>query len=124
MQPRIRALILAAPEVPEAERAESVFAQLQTVFASMALGIAHFATPEGFWRAFKDYDGQPIDVREHQDAYEFFTRLQVCVGCVGGWVHACALMHRVGGCARAWVAGWLGGVGGCRAACLCHWEGC
>ena len=23
-------------------------------------------TPEGFWDAFKDYDGQPIDVREHQ----------------------------------------------------------
>jgi len=35
----------------------------------------HFR-PEGFWRAFKDYDGEPINVREHQDAYEFFTRLQ------------------------------------------------
>ena len=33
--------------------------------------------PAGFWKAFKDYDGEPINVREHQDAYEFFTRLQV-----------------------------------------------
>jgi ubiquitin carboxyl-terminal hydrolase 9/24 len=77
MQPRIRALILGAPEVPEPERPDSVFAQLQAVFASMALGLASFMTPDGFWRAFKDYDGQPIDTREHQDAYEFFTRLQV-----------------------------------------------
>ena len=28
--------------------------------------------------SFKDYDGEPTNVREHQDAYEFFTRLQVC----------------------------------------------
>ena len=27
-------------------------------------------------QAFKDYDGQPVNIREHQDAYEFFTRLQ------------------------------------------------
>ncbi|KAI8477153.1 MAG: hypothetical protein J3K34DRAFT_455469 [Monoraphidium minutum] len=76
MQPRIRALILGAPEVPEAQRADSVFAQLQAVFAAMALGLMPFTTPDGFWGAFKDYDGRPIDTREHQDAYEFFTRLQ------------------------------------------------
>lgn len=33
--------------------------------------------PLHFWKAFKDYDGEPLNVREHQDAYEFFTRLQV-----------------------------------------------
>lgn len=33
--------------------------------------------PRSFWRAFRDYDGSPVNVREHQDAYEFFTRLQV-----------------------------------------------
>jgi len=36
-----------------------------------------FYRPVGFWKAFKDYDGEPLNVREHQDAYEFFTRLQV-----------------------------------------------
>ena len=33
--------------------------------------------PRSFWNAFKDYDGQRLNLREHQDAYEFFTRLQV-----------------------------------------------
>lgn len=43
----------------------------------MALGRSTFFIPRDFWGAFKDYDGSPIDVKEHQDAYEFFTRLQV-----------------------------------------------
>lgn len=54
-----------------------MFAQLQGLFAQLALSKATFASPQAFWAAFKDYDGTPIDVREHQDAYEFFTRLQV-----------------------------------------------
>ena len=32
--------------------------------------------------SFKDYDGEPTNVREHQDAYEFFTRLQVALLCL------------------------------------------
>jgi hypothetical protein len=48
------------------------------MFAMMALGKGTFFLPRDFWYAFKDYDGSPIDVKEHQDAYEFFTRLQVC----------------------------------------------
>jgi hypothetical protein len=47
------------------------------MFAHLRLGRASCYNPRGFWHSFKDYDGQPIDVREHQDAYEFFTRLQV-----------------------------------------------
>lgn len=47
------------------------------MFAQLALGRSTFYAPRGFWGAFKDYDGSPIDVKEHQDAYEFFTRLQV-----------------------------------------------
>lgn len=54
-----------------------MFAQLQGLFAHLALSKSTFAAPFRFWAAFKDYDGTPIDVREHQDAYEFFTRLQV-----------------------------------------------
>jgi hypothetical protein len=50
---------------------------LQNMFAMMALGKSTFFIPRDFWSAFKDYDGSPIDVKEHQDAYEFFTRLQV-----------------------------------------------
>lgn len=29
-------------------------------------------------RSMQDYDGNPVDIKEHQDAYEFFTRLQAC----------------------------------------------
>ncbi len=59
------------------------------MFGALALSNQDHFRPEGFWRAFKDYDGEPINVREHQDAYEFFTRLQ-----------ARAPRHRVLGCLR------------------------
>jgi hypothetical protein len=49
----------------------------QSTFASLAMSNREFFRPVGFWKAFKDYDGEPLNVREHQDAYEFFTRLQV-----------------------------------------------
>jgi hypothetical protein len=97
MQPRIRQLVLAAEAVPPEEAADNVFAQLQGLFANLALNKAACYLPNEFWRAFKDYDGQPIDVKEHQDAYEFFTRLQV--GVAGGWVN-----RRVG---DGWVGGWV-----------------
>lgn len=77
MQPQIRSKVLAAEEVEQSQAGESVFAQLQAMFATMAMGKATFHAPRDFWYAFKDYDGSPIDVKEHQDAYEFFTRLQV-----------------------------------------------
>lgn len=78
MQPLIRAGVLAGAAVPPDDAPDSVFAQLQALFASMALGRSTYMVPRGFWAAFRDYDGSPLDVREHQDAYEFFTRLQVC----------------------------------------------
>ena len=49
----------------------------QRMFGHLALSYEQSYRPVGFWKAFKDYDGEPINVREHQDAYEFFTRLQV-----------------------------------------------
>ncbi|KAF6260179.1 hypothetical protein COO60DRAFT_1700419 [Scenedesmus sp. NREL 46B-D3] len=76
MQPQIRAGVLSAAAVEPGEASDSVFAQLQNMFAMMALGKTMFFIPRDFWFAFKDYDGSPIDVKEHQDAYEFFTRLQ------------------------------------------------
>ncbi|PSC74217.1 ubiquitin specific peptidase 24 isoform A [Micractinium conductrix] len=76
MQPTIRKLVLGAPGVPQEEQADSVFHQMQDMFAHLELGIEPWFAPRGFWQAFKDYDGQPVNIREHQDAYEFFTRLQ------------------------------------------------
>ncbi|EFN51470.1 hypothetical protein CHLNCDRAFT_59229, partial [Chlorella variabilis] len=76
MQTTIRTLILSAPAVAKEEQQDSVFHQMQVMFAHLALGVEPWFEPRGFWRAFKDYDGQPVNIREHQDAYEFFTRLQ------------------------------------------------
>ncbi len=76
MQPTVRRLILSAPAVPTEEQDNSVFHQVQTMFAHLAAGVAPFYEPRGFWRAFKDYEGNSVNIREHQDAYEFFTRLQ------------------------------------------------
>ena len=53
-----------------------MFYQFQMMFASLAATRVDFYAPRGFWRAFKDYDGEPINVREHQDGLEFFSRLQ------------------------------------------------
>jgi len=61
---------------PESEKDSELFEALRNVMLQLAGGVASFADPSCFWRAFKDYDGNPVDVREHQDAYEFFTRLQ------------------------------------------------
>ena len=47
------------------------------MFAHLKLSRAPCYSPEDFWAAFKDYDGEPVNVREHEDSYEFFTRLQV-----------------------------------------------
>ena len=78
MQPSLRDDVLRAPPLAstEKERRESVFYQFQLMFASLAFGRADHYVPRGFWRAFKDYDGEPINVREHQDGLEFFGRLQ------------------------------------------------
>ena len=33
------------------------------MFAHLALGVEPHYQPAGFWRAFKDYDGQPVNIR-------------------------------------------------------------
>lgn len=52
---------------------------MQNMFANLALTNQDHYIPRPFWNAFKDYDGQSLNLREHQDAYEFFTRLQVLI---------------------------------------------
>ena len=53
------------------------FPFMQTVFANLAMSNREIYMPKCFWKAFKDYDGEELNIREHQDGYEFFTRLQV-----------------------------------------------
>lgn len=76
MQPSVRRGVLAARVDPGPEGEDGdLFSQLQLLMAHLAGAAVETHAPRGFWRAFKDYDGEPIDVREHQDAFEFLTRL-------------------------------------------------
>ena len=59
----------------DALRDESVLYQLQTTFLALERSELDHFIPSGFWHAFKDYDGAPVDVHEHQDAFEFWVRL-------------------------------------------------
>jgi hypothetical protein len=34
------------------------------MFAHLAVGVEPWYEPCGFWRAFKDYDGQPVNIRQ------------------------------------------------------------
>lgn len=66
MQPTLRALILRSQPVPESEEKDSVFAQVQIMFANLAESCSPYYIPHGFWNAHKDYDGIPVNVHEHQ----------------------------------------------------------
>jgi len=85
MQPTVRRLTLSAPPVPADERNDSVFHHVQTMFAHLAAGVEPWYEPWGFWRAFKDYEGRPVNIREHQDAYEFLPAFKSL------WMITCGL---------------------------------
>ena len=76
MQPSIRRNVLSAVDATDALPVDSVLCQLQATFGALHASRLDHHRPEAFWQAFKDYDGQPVNVREHQDALEFLSRLQ------------------------------------------------
>jgi len=53
---------------------ETVFYQLQSVFGHLLESKLQYYVPEKFWKCFKLW-GQPVNVREQQDAFEFFTQI-------------------------------------------------
>ena len=77
-QPGIRDKILAIDaKVEEEDQSESLFYQTQKMFAMLKGSSVHtYYEPSELWHAFKDWDGEPVNVREHEDAYVFFTRFQ------------------------------------------------
>jgi ubiquitin C-terminal hydrolase len=79
MMPRLRRLLLTAPMEESQDKSSPVFETLRTIFLRLFAGVDEVVDPSCFWKEFKDYDGNPVDVREHQDGYEFFTRLQDAV---------------------------------------------
>ncbi|KAA0199343.1 hypothetical protein HAZT_HAZT009314 [Hyalella azteca] len=52
----------------------SLLYQLQTVFGHLLESELQFYEPRKFWESFR-MDGQPVNIREQQDAFEFYTRL-------------------------------------------------
>ncbi|KAK7081025.1 Ubiquitin carboxyl-terminal hydrolase 24 [Halocaridina rubra] len=58
----------------EGEGEDSLFYQLQTVFGHLMESQLQYYVPNQFWKCFR-MDGQPVNVREQQDAFEFYTRL-------------------------------------------------
>jgi hypothetical protein len=54
---------------------EVLLAQLQRVFALLAVSEKKYHDPLGFCSAFLDYDGCPVPLGEQKDAYEFATML-------------------------------------------------
>ena len=53
---------------------ETVFGQLQNTFGHLLESKLKYYVPEKFWRCFRLFD-QPVNVREQQDAFEFFTQV-------------------------------------------------
>ncbi len=79
MQPCIREVVLRATpsseELTSAKPEDSAFFQVQRLFTYLNHSTLEYYNPLGFCKAFKDYDGQPIPLHEHQDGFEFFNRL-------------------------------------------------
>ena len=53
---------------------DTIFYQLQNLFAHLLESKLKYYVPEKFWRCFRLF-GQPVNVREQQDAFEFFTQI-------------------------------------------------
>jgi len=53
---------------------ESVLYQMQQLFGNLLETKLQYYTPDKFWKCFKLW-GQPVNVREQQDAFEFFTQI-------------------------------------------------
>ncbi|XP_041474973.1 ubiquitin carboxyl-terminal hydrolase 24-like isoform X2 [Lytechinus variegatus] len=74
MTPGIREGILAG-HTPEKEKGEdSIFYQMQNVFGHLLESKLQYYEPERFWKVFKFW-GEPVNIREQQDAFDFFTIL-------------------------------------------------
>ncbi|XP_037071034.1 ubiquitin carboxyl-terminal hydrolase 24-like [Pollicipes pollicipes] len=72
MVPGLREAVLGVQDDQVTE--DSELCQLQMVFGHLLELKLQYFSPERFWTVFK-LRGQPINVREQQDAYEFFTHL-------------------------------------------------
>jgi ubiquitin carboxyl-terminal hydrolase 9/24 len=52
-----------------------ILKQVQAIFAHLARTRLQFYVPRGLWKHFRMIPGEPVNLREQQDAVEFFMRL-------------------------------------------------
>jgi len=65
--------ILGANSPPEEDPAENLMYQVKWIFSSLKYSDKQYFNPKAFCQAFKDWDGNPINVREQMDVEEFFN---------------------------------------------------
>jgi ubiquitin carboxyl-terminal hydrolase 9/24 len=64
---------------------ENLMHQLKHIFTGLELSQKQSISPRGFTKAYKDWEGNPIDPAEQMDAYEFLiTFLDKVEGCLKG----------------------------------------
>nr|CAB3267565.1 ubiquitin carboxyl-terminal hydrolase 48-like [Phallusia mammillata] len=74
MVSNIKQLILSKGVEEEPEPDKTILYQLQKVFAHLHHSRLQFHEPSTFWKTFRLW-GQEVNIREQQDAFEFFTDL-------------------------------------------------
>ena len=74
MQPMIRRGILDANVKQSKHESAAALAEVQRIFFNLSHSEMEYYDPVDFCTVFKDFDGQPMSLHEHQDAYEFFNR--------------------------------------------------
>ena len=66
--------VLGTNEESDSNKDDTIFYQLQNVFGHLSTSKLQYYIPEKFWQTFRLF-GQPVNVREQQDAFEFFTQI-------------------------------------------------
>jgi ubiquitin carboxyl-terminal hydrolase 9/24 len=64
--------VVAAPVTSEEPADENLMYQLQYIFTALERSEKQSVNPRGFTKAYKDWEGNPINPGEQMDAYEFF----------------------------------------------------
>jgi ubiquitin C-terminal hydrolase len=72
MIPSFRLGVVTSPLTSEEPPAENLMYQLQYMFTALERSEKQSINPKGFLKAYKDWEGNPINPLEQMDAYEFF----------------------------------------------------
>ncbi|CAH1242990.1 USP24 [Branchiostoma lanceolatum] len=74
MTPGIPEQLLGVESSSQSASSDGILHEVQRIMAHLQGSMVQYYTPEHFWNSFKLW-GETINVREHQDAFEFLTNL-------------------------------------------------